>query len=350
LSAEESTKALLGSKVIHHCTPRFPIPEGPAQTIAPFFVFLEGLRVGRNCDVVVCQFQPHHFIFLAGIATGKVLGLPIVARANDVFLKMGEKLSFFQRLNRVRRRMYNIINEYFVKWSDVFLVVCSENGDILRSRMSSLNNILINHNGVDPTEFLHLNSKKDRDALDIKDCQKMILFTGRFSAEEYRVDILIGAYAIVKKKYPEALLFLVGDNLPKALENEALKLNVRVVGHIPRKDIIKYLSASDICIGSLGKTHSISLKILEYMAAGKPIVTGKGSVSEDLAFDEKNCIMADMKPEAIANAIIRLLDDNELANKLVQNASETIKGFYWNNIAFELETIINKTVEEAKRE
>lgn len=349
LSAEESARALSGSRVIHHRTPRFRIPEGPAQTIAPLLLFFEGLKVGRGCDAVVCQFQPHHFVFLAGIAVAKLLGLPVVARANDVYREMGEKLSPLQRLNLIRRRMYNAINERFVKWADAFLVVCSENRDTLTSRVGSLPSIYINHNGVDPDEFQNLDRGAARKSLGVEEWQRMILFTGRFSGEEYRLDVLLEAYAVVKKDHPETLLYLVGDGLPKVLEEEASRLGVKVVGHVPRRRIAEFLAASDICIGPLGRTQAIPLKILEYMAAGRPIVTGRGSVSTELAVDGENCLTPAMEPRALADAITRLLEDDELRKRMVLNASKTVKGFYWDRIASELEEMVLEAVKERRR-
>ncbi len=349
LGGEEVAKALSGSHAIHHRVPRFKIPEGPAQTIAPLFVFLDAMKTGRRCDAVVCQFQPHHFVFLAGIAVGKLLGLPVVARANDVYREMGEKLSPIQRINLARRRVYNAINEWFVGLADEFLVVCEENRDTLISRVGELPNIRISHNGVDPEEFQNLDRVAARKSLGIEEEQRIVLFTGRFSGEEYRLDVLLEAYSLLKSRHPEALLYLVGDSLPKTLEGEALRLGVRVVGHVPRRRIAEFLAASDVCIGPLGRTQAIPLKVLEYMVAGRPIVTGSGSVSRELAIDEVNCLAPAMEPVAIADAITRLLDDEGLRERIIRNASETVKRFYWDNIASELEETLHKVVDGYKK-
>ena len=162
LAMQDSEKAQIGNLVKIHRTPWFKIPEGLAPIVAPIFMFLEGVKLAKNCNVVVCQFQPHHFVFLAGIALGRVFRKPVVARANDVYREMGEKLSLIQRLNQIRRHMYSNINETFIREADAFLVICKENRDLIISRIGSLENIGISHNGVDGEEFQVLDKNANR--------------------------------------------------------------------------------------------------------------------------------------------------------------------------------------------
>jgi len=345
LGAVEAVEAVKGNRSKQYRTPRFKIPEGLAQVVAPFFVFKEGLRRGVLCDVVVCQFQPHHFVFLSGLAVGRLLHLPVVARANDVYRSMGEKLSLLQKLNMARRRTFSAVNESLIRWADAFLVVCEENWRQVESRVGRLKNIGLSHNGVDLNDFMDLDAERSRRLLAISVEEKVILFTGRFSGEEYMVDVLIDAYAIVKRDMPDAALILVGDKLSPMLSRRASELNVRVVGHIPHDKVLDYLAAADVCVGPIGQTQAMPIKVLEYMAAGKPVVTGVGSVSGELAEDGVNCITAESNPEAIATALKRALTDEHLRVKLVSNAYNSVKAFSWDNVVSELEATLERIVE-----
>jgi glycosyltransferase involved in cell wall biosynthesis len=346
LSMKDSEKAQIGSLVKVHRTPGFKIPEELAPIVAPLFMFLEGVKLVKNCNVIVCQFQPHHFVFLAGIALGRVFRKPVIARANDVYREMGEKFSLIQRMNQIRRHMYGIINESFVRYADAFLVVCKENRDLIISRTGSLENIGISHNGVDVEEFQVLDKNANRITLRMPLKENVILFTGRFSGAEYRLDILLEGYALVREALPNSSLYLVGDKLPKRLEERAIQLGVKIIGPVPREKIRCFIAAADVCIGPLGKTQAIPLKVLEYMAARRPIVTGFGSVSEELSLNGFNCLIAEMTSRSVADNIIKLLTDEDLQRRLVENASKTVERFYWNNIALEFE---EKILEISKR-
>jgi glycosyltransferase involved in cell wall biosynthesis len=346
LNMQESEKAQIGSRVNVHRTPWFKIPEGLAPILAPIFMFLEGVKLAKSCNVIVCQFQPHHFVFLTGIALSRVFRKPVVARANDVYREMGEKLSLIQRMNQIRRHMYSNINETFIREADAFLVVCKENRDLIISRTGSFENIGISHNGVDGEEFHLLDKNANRAMLRIPLKENVILFIGRFSGAEYRLDILLEAYALVREVLPNSCLYLVGDKLPKKLEERANQLGVKIFGHVPREKIKSFIAAADVCIGPLGNTQAIPLKVLEYMAAGRPIVTGVGSVSRELALNGINCLIAEMTSRSVADNIIKLLTDEDLQRRLIKNASTTVKLFYWNNIASEFE---DKILEISKR-
>ncbi len=348
LGTAEATEAMRGNRSRQYRTPRFKIPEGPAQVLASLFVFVEGMRQGKDCEVVVCQFQPHHFVYLSGLAVGHLLRLPVVARANDVYRPMGERLSFLQRLNMARRRIFSAVNESFIRRADAFLVVCEENRRQVESRIGRLQNIGLSHNGVDVGEFRSLDAERSRSLLGISADEKVILFTGRFSGEEYMVDVLIDAYAVIKHDVQDATLILVGDKLSPALSRRASELGIRVVGHVPHDEVLDYLAAADICVGPLGRTQAIPIKVLEYMAAGKPVVTGEGSVSGDLAVDGINCIMAKSNPEAVATALKRALTDLPLRAELVLNAYKSVKAFSWDRVVSDLEFTLEKVLENRK--
>ena len=274
-------------------TPFFNIPIALAPIVSPFFLFFKGIQICKEIDLIICQFQPHHFTFIIGILLGKVFHIPVIARANDVHREMGIKPdSFFLKINLFRKNIFNTINELFVTYADLILVVCSENKEILESRVGKLKNIILSPNGVDPQEFTGLNYGDARKLLQIKNNEKVILFIGRFSGLEYKIEILINSFIKIKREIPNSSLYLIGDTLPQKLYKKIIiDPKITVKGPVERSEIIRYIMASDICIGPLGRTSAIPLKVLEYMICGKPIVTGEGSISRDLARNNYNCIM-----------------------------------------------------------
>jgi len=233
-----------------------------------------------------------------------------------------------------------------VKYTNSFLVVCRENKEILESRLGRLKNLRISYNGVDPNEFKGISRKDARKYLNIEPKNNVILFTGRFSGPEYRIDVLFKAFTIIKENIPKSLLILVGDRLPRAIRRELIidPKRMKIIGPVTRSEIKKYLAASDICIGPLGSTRAIPLKVLEYMVCGKPIVTGINSVSRDVAVDGFNCICTPPEPQAVAEAIAKVLENEEYAQFLGTNAIRTASNFTWDKIVHDLEEVLLEAI------
>ena len=326
--------------------PFFRLPSKIAPLLSPLFLFLDGLKVGRRCDVILCQFQPHHFTFLVGVCLSKILGIPAVARANDVQRDMGIRArNMFQGLNLLRRRMFNTMNESFVKEADAFLLVCRELRPILESRTGRLDNLHLCYNGVDPQEFMGLSYEEARKLLSIRETDEVILFIGRFSGPLYKIDVLLKAFNIVSEEYPDALLILVGDRLPNAyrpLIGDSER--VRILNLVSRFEIKKYVIAADVCIGTLGRGIGIPLKVLEYMIASKPVVTGVDSVSREVVDNGRNMMVVQPEPRDVARAVMKILGDGDFARSLGENARRTAENYTWDGIADRLEGVLRDAV------
>jgi glycosyltransferase involved in cell wall biosynthesis len=327
-------------------TPKIILPQNLAPILTPLFLFIKGLKMGRKSDMIFCQFQPHHFTYVVGLFLGKILRIPVVARANDVHRDMGvEPSDLSQKINGIRRTMFNVLTERFVKYAQKFLVVCSENREILESRIGKLSNIEVSFNGVDFDEFKECNMDVSRAALGIDQDRKLILFIGRFSGPEYKIEFLLDAFKLIRQKLQESMLLLVGDKLPDNIaEKYKTTSDVRVFGPVDRDEIKRFIAAADVCVGPLGSTRAIPLKVLEYMACGKPVLTGFNSVSKDLAIDKRNIVCVSPESHAVAASCIKILTDEEYAQYLVIHARETASKFSWDRIVSDLNDNIITTV------
>ena len=341
VTQEESKNS---SKIIR--TPSICLPQNLSPLLSLFLLFIKGMKIGRTFDMIFCQFQPHHFTYVVGVVLGRILRVPVVARANDVHRDMGVKpSSVIQKMNSIRRTMFNVLNERFVKYAQKFLVVCSENREILESRVGKLSNIEVSFNGVDINEFTACNKSLSRDALEINQDRKLILFIGRFSGSEYKIKVLLDAFELIRQKIQESMLLLVGDKLPDNIAGKyKTTSDVRVTGPVGRDEVKSFIAAADVCVGPLGSTRAIPLKVLEYMACGKPVLTGLNSVSKDLAIDKRNIVCVSPESHTVAASCIKILTDEEYAQYLGINARETASKFSWDRIVSDLNDNIIETV------
>jgi glycosyltransferase involved in cell wall biosynthesis len=117
--------------------------------------------------------------------------------------------------------------------------------------------------------------------------------------------------------------------------------NLTFTGFIPNQDLPLYQSAADILLmpysrsimGSSGTADSASvaspMKMFEYMAAGRAIVTADLPVIREV-LNEKNAVFC--KPDNIDDwklEIEKLLADESLRTELGKHAKESVQGYTW---------------------
>ena len=83
---------------------------------------------------------------------------------------------------------------------------------------------------------------------------------------------------------------------------------------------------------------------IEAMACGAPLVTTIFG-TEDYCFDGENSLVVPSEdPDALADAILRILSDSSLANKLRENGLRKSKELSWDNTAQNFEKVLRETV------
>jgi glycosyltransferase involved in cell wall biosynthesis len=149
----------------------------------------------------------------------------------------------------------------------------------------------------------------------------------------YSVDVVVRAFAEVKKEYPEAQLDLVGNG---PLEGDTRKLvadlhltGVNFTGVASRQEIGKYYDQADIFINA-SWLDNMPLSVIEAFASGVPVVTTSPECMPYLVEHERNGLLSPVGDEkALAANVIRLLRDPALAARLAQNAHHESRNYTW---------------------
>lgn len=142
---------------------------------------------------------------------------------------------------------------------------------------------------------------------------------------------LIEAMALVKQQFPDIKLFVVGGGpLKNELESSVKKLgltdNIQFLG--VKDDIPQFLSSIDIFVLPT-LYESFGIVLIEAHACKKPVVVSDvGSISAVIKDRETGLLVPPRNPHAIAEAIIRLLRDEELYKKLCEAGFESVKRNY----------------------
>lgn len=137
--------------------------------------------------------------------------------------------------------------------------------------------VFVAENGVDPELFRPLDLSEARAALGLPP-GPLICYVGNLVRWQ-GLDTLLNAM----KELPSTFrLLLVGDgpsrdHLVRQVEKMGLGSQVRFVGTVPHEKVPAYVAASDVCAASFSSERNLrsgvsALKMLEYLACGRPIV------------------------------------------------------------------------------
>jgi glycosyltransferase involved in cell wall biosynthesis len=149
----------------------------------------------------------------------------------------------------------------------------------------------------------------------------------------YSVDVVVKAFAEVKKEFPEAQLDLVGGGPLEAdirkLVSDLKLAGVNFTGVAPHHEIGRYYDRADIFINA-SWLDNMPLSVIEAFASGTPVVTTSPECMPYLVEHERTGLLSPVgDAKALAGSVIRLLRDRELAARLANNAHDESKKYTW---------------------
>ncbi len=176
-------------------------------------------------------------------------------------------------------------------------------------------------NGIDPTPFERGDGEAFRTMFPgVK--EKAVLYVGRLSQTK-GIDLLVEAFARIKKENPESSLVLVGSGDPKFVRKLMLRAaslgisnDVVFTGRIPGSLLPHAYAASSLTVLP-SHMEGFGLSVLESMASARPAVaTRVGGVPEILVDGKTGILVPPGDAGGLASAILSLLEDAELSRKM----------------------------------
>jgi glycosyltransferase involved in cell wall biosynthesis len=156
---------------------------------------------------------------------------------------------------------------------------------------------------------------------------------------------LLDAMAIVCATRPEAVLLVVTASDPGPLREAAalrgIERKVCIRPH-PKElcDVLDVLAATDLCVAPRVLPGGFPVKLLSYLAAGRPVVATR-SAAAGLELDEVALVVPDRSPGLLAAAIARLLRDPEARTRMGQHGRRLAETrFSWERATDALEEVL----------
>jgi len=164
-------------------------------------------------------------------------------------------------------------------------------------------------NGVDFTRFHTANLIR-------KEHPPTLIYMGSLDMR-WGVDLSIRAMPLLRRQIPDIRLLIAGSGTAEQeLRKLALSMGVddcvRFEGFVPYADLPGLLAQADIGVATSRnnsfRRYASPLKIVEYMAAGLPVICSGGGEAEQMIEESRAGTNIPFEPEAFAEAVQSLLE------------------------------------------
>jgi len=158
----------------------------------------------------------------------------------------------------------------------------------------------------------------------------LLLFVGRLIPQK-GCDHLLAAMKIIAGTRSDARLLIAGDgperrSLERAAAESGIAERIEFTGWLGRDELISLYRAADLFVASPargpgGETEAFGLVFVEAALAGLPTVATRSGGIADIVIDgDTGVLVAENDPQDFARAVLGLLSDQELAQRMGEAA------------------------------
>jgi len=293
-----------------------------------FFALLYTLKIILNLkkegkiNLIHCFVEPYAFITYL---VSKILGVRYFITIHGSY-----------GVKTLRNIFYRFLQ--IISYRNAQKVICISNYTKRRVlKYKNLVNFIVILNGVDVSTL-------GNQVSNISKKENIIIGVGTLKKRK-GFDITIEAMKIVIKIFPDVIYYIVGsqtdnnyvDYIKKLIEDLGLNNNIILQGKVSSDKLKELYKKSKIFVltplSDEFNFEGFGLVYLEANIYGLPVVGSYGNGGEDAIKNGFNGFLAkENNPEDIAEKIIELLNNQELYEKMSQNAVEWSQKMSWNDI------------------
>ena len=202
------------------------------------------------------------------------------------------------------------------------------------------------YNGVEESPAVSTHLKREiKSRLNLKNNERILFALQRLDPLK-RVDVLIKSMPKILQHFPDTRLIVggKGSDLTR-LKNIANDLNVsdriHFAGFITEDELPVYFTMADLFVFH-STYETFGMVLAEAMNFGKAIVSASNTAISEVVDDGKTgLLVSTLDPDAFANAVIQLLNDEERRHAMGRNGYvKKQKFFKWDVIACQYERVL----------
>lgn len=197
-------------------------------------------------------------------------------------------------------------------------------------------------NGVDLDKFQPKNVKDENTIFFLSLLDEFHQYKGLY--------YLLKALIIVKNEIPDVKLIIGGkgvlsDYYQNMASTMGLDENIEFEGFIPEDEIADYYSKANVFVlpSISARQEGFGIVALEAMACQTAVITTEiVGVAADLEENGAGIVVPSKDPEKLAAAVIKILGNEKLQNKMGQNGRKLVEEKYtWKMVASRMEKLYN---------
>lgn len=280
-------------------------------------------RIRHDGVLINARFYPHSILGLICAKSKKLR--PVVLDHGSAYLTFGNKhvdifVKAYEHLITWVTKMFNPL--YYgvsiksVEWLNTFNIKAEG----------------VIPNSIDSVAFRSSASNRDfKKELGLSSDSFIVVFYGRLVSEKGICCLLEAAKLL--KSFP--IIFLIaGDGPLRSMIQSAAVESVKYLGRLSSADVSALLSQSNLmCLPT--RSEGFSTALLEASAWGVPsVISNVGGVNELILDETYGCVIQDVTPKKVAEAIYESYIDRKLLNKRGANIQKRVQSdFNWDKTA-----------------
>lgn len=301
----------------------------------PYYLPMVLRREIKNFDII----HLHEYRALLEVIVhyyAKKCGVPYV-------LKAGGSLPRMHRMHRIKK-IFDILIGYRLLY-DAEKTIARNKREAEQYKIMGVHEgkIEVIPAGIDVSKYENLPKRGEfRRKYSIRDDEKVILYLGRIHKIK-GIDLLVKAFASLEKELDDVKLVIVGpdDGFMSTLKNYTRKLQLenKIVFTGPLYEINKLRAYTDTDVYVLPSRYEIlGVTVFEAWACSKPvIVTDRCDIADVV---KKAGIVVEFDKDQLKDALLKILEDDELRKKLGAEGKKLVKKeFNWEIIAEKIEAL-----------
>ena len=288
----------------------------------------------------------------AGVRVGNDLGIPVVLEVNTPYALERTQYDYWgKRLIFGSLALHREISTF--RRADHIVTVTKVLKDYLVGSGLDPDAITVVPNGVDLALFEPNVSMSKASALKRMHglgSFKVIGFVGSLVSSHGLCSIL-DALVIMGHRGAKVKAVLVGSGpesgrLRRAAVEKGIPKQVLLAGSVPHSDVPSWVSVFDIALKPDSAFWSCPIKIMEYMAMRKAIVAPDIPAIREMLIDgQDGLLISSSDPQALADAVLRLLADPTLMQQLGENArARAVAKFQWARAVGQIEDTLRNAL------
>lgn len=311
------------------------LPEVVWQSVKDLNLNRKDTFAKRALEMVCEEFQPDliyergFYMMTSGVEVAKSRSIPHILEMNAPFIEEKEELEGKTWMKGLALRKEN----EQARGTDLMVVVSSPLKEYYEFNHSELKDkVLVTPNAIDPSNF-EANQEdvlRIRTELGLSEQDIVVGFVGSIFPYHGVKDLLLSFEELATKKADPSLKLLIvgdGETLPELREiaaRSAHKDQIIFTGNVPYEEVRSYISNMDITVLANSKWYCSPIKIFEYGAMEKAVVSIKTNAVLDVMENKVDGMLIEDPAKDLASALEKLVNDSELRNSVARSFHEKV--------------------------